>query len=127
MYINGIFKTVLSRVKFDQTRPSRAKQCIFTGTVPVNGTYWTGTVPMNKNYPTCTVFNKLTIFSSKSTLYRAFHGFVCLAAPNRSYVTQRRCQKSTSRIGYRSTLRLFSWRTSRRNPRGTLRSALRNP
>ena len=97
-----------------------------SGTVPENKNYPTGAVPVNKYYPTGTAINKLSIFSSKSTLFRAFHGCVCLAAPNRSYVTQRRCQKSTSRIGYRSTLRLFSWRTSRRTSRSTPNSCYKS-
>ena len=46
----------------------------------MNKKYLTGTVSVNKRYPTGTVINKLAIFVSKSTLYRAFHGCVCLAA-----------------------------------------------
>ena len=97
--------------KLGQAEPNRAKhwKCLFTGTVPVNEIS-KGTVRANKDYPTGTIINKLAIFSSKSTLYRTFHGCVCLAAPNRSYVFQRRSQKSTSRIVYRSPVGLFSWK-----------------
>ena len=82
-----------------------------TGTVPVNKNYPTGTVPVNKNFPTGTVvsvnknyptgtdINKLAIFSSKSTLNRALHGCVCLAAPNRPYVTPKR-RSTTKSLKY---------------------------